>query len=663
MSAISWTFGRELDPASAVIDTSGYLPTDHKIRFSFSTTAPHNLVVQDLADGTSAGIMDWTENVWLARDNASYRLDFSDHRAEVELTGGSRGDVLRGGLSSDILSGGAGHDLLEGGAGNDILEGGEGYDRLIGGTGNNTASYAGAKAGVSVSLASPVLNTGEAYGDAYSQIQNVRGSAFGDTLYGDTLDNVIEGGAGADAIYGGGGFDTASYEHARSAVIANLTLGGTLGDANGDDYLGVEHLTGSAFNDQLTGNGGVNRLTGGSGNDRLDGGAGADTMIGGFGNDLYIIDNAGDVIQEATDGGTDAVQSSISFAIGIRSIEAVTLTGSAHINASGSALANTLVGNAGNNILNGGAGADTMTGGAGDDTFVVDNVGDKVFEAVTGGNDTVQSTVSFDLSTAPGVEDLILTGSAAVNATGNSIGNNLVGNSAANVLDGKGSADVMDGGGGNDTYVVDDVGDRIIEAAGGGTDLVISSATEYSLESNMGELENLTLTGNAVKGVGSELANIITGSHGDNGLWGGAGNDRLIGGGGNDVLEGGVGNDTLVGGLGRDTLVGGVGQDVFVFNTARSAGNVDMIRYFDPLNDTIQLDPTLFSGLPAGALNANAFTFGVQAQDTSDRIIFDGSSLYFDRDGSGTAYAPELFATLSLADSRVQLTAADFWIG
>jgi Ca2+-binding RTX toxin-like protein len=171
-------------------------------------------------------------------------------------------------------------------------------------------------------------------------------------------------------------------------------------------------------------------------------------MEGKGGNDTYVVDNAGDDVVEASNGGTDTVLSSISYALGANA-ENLTLTGSAAINGLGNDRANTLVGNKADNMLDGGAGADDLKGGDGDDVYVVDNTGDDVIESSNDGNDTVRSSVNFTLD--GNVENLVLTGTSALNGTGNSLNNILVGNGTANVLKAGSGGDILIGGAGADS--------------------------------------------------------------------------------------------------------------------------------------------------------------------------------------------------------------------
>ena len=209
----------------------------------------------------------------------------------------------------------------------------------------------------------------------------------------------------------------------------------------------------------------------------------------------------------------------------------------------------TLFGGSDRDILNGGTGTDTLVGGGGDDTYVVDNAGDIVVEAANEGTDTVRSSVTYTLTA--NVENLVLTGSSSVNGTGNDLGNALTGNTGSNILDGRGGADWMAGGRGNDTYVVDNTGDVVVENFNEGTDKVISSI-DYTLGANV---ENLTLTGTAVSATGNSLRNVLVGNAADNVLSGGGEADTLSGGDGNDTLDGGSGNDSMSGGAGDDVYV------------------------------------------------------------------------------------------------------------
>ena len=162
-----------------------------------------------------------------------------------------------------------------------------------------------------------------------------------------------------------------------------------------------------------------------------------------------------------------------------------------------------------------------MEGGSGDDTYVVDYTGDTVEEAADNGDDTVLSSDTFTLSA--NVENLTLTGGAAIDAIGNGIANRLTGNAADNRLDGKGGADIMKGGLGDDTYVVDNAGDIGQRERRRRTRHVQSSVAFH-----LGDgLEDLVLVGTAdVAATGNALANAITGNAGDNMITGGLGQGR-----------------------------------------------------------------------------------------------------------------------------------------
>ena len=560
------------------------------------------------------------------------------------IVGTSGNDVLTGGRGDDTISGGAGNDQLNGRAGDDVLNGGTGIDTLVGGPGQDTfvvdnvgdVVTENANEGIDT-VKSSVRYTLSANVESLtltgSAAINGTGNNLDNTLTGNSAANVLTGGSGHDTYIVGTG-DTvvegvnAGTDTVQSAVtwtlganIENLILTGTSainGTGNSLDNVltgnsGANTLTGGAGNDTYvigsgdtvvetanngtdtvqssvthtlaanvenltlrgttaingTGNSLANVLTGNSAANMLDGGMGADTLIGGAGDDTYIVDNVGDIVTEQANEGLDAVQSGVTYTLAAN-VEKLTLTGTTAINGTGNSLDNVLTGNngintltggAGNDTLNGGAGNDALIGGAGNDVYVVDAMGDVVTELANEGTDSVQSAVTFTLGA--NVENLTLTGTTAINGTGNSLDNVLTGNSAANVFT---------GGAGNDTYVIG-AGDTIVETTNNGTDTVQSSMT-HTLAANV---ENLTLTGTtAITGTGNTLDNVLTGNSAVNTLTGAAGNDTLNGGQGNDVLNGGTGNDTYL-------FNRGDGQDI-VQDSDATAGNTDHVLYGATIN-------------------------------------------------------------------------------
>ncbi|MFD1983072.1 hypothetical protein ACFSOZ_10355 [Mesorhizobium newzealandense] len=559
------------------------------------------------------------------------------------LTGGDGEDELHGGAGDDTMLGGDGSDVFHGGAGNDTFDGqgdfddvwyfGEGglqgvavdlaagtatdtfgdtdtltsisgiagsdlADTLLGDDedniirsfrgndivdgrgGSDEAHYANDQNLISVTVNLALGTAVEVYGDGTSTdtligIERIRGSLGDDSLTGDDGSNRIRGIAGDDLINGAGGRDMADYSQdarygGNQGVTVNLDTGSAVdGFGDTDTLTGIEDVRGTMFGDILTGDDGENQLEGDGGDDTINGLGGADTMSGAQGNDTYYVDNVGDQVIDVTGQGTDSVFSSVTFNLSGQELETLTLTGAVSINGTGNSIANIITGNSGNNIINGLGGADTMQGGLGNDTYYVDNAGDKAIDATGQGTDNVFSSVSFNLS-GQELETLTLTGAVSINGTGNSIANIITGNSGNNIINGLGGADTMQGGLGNDTYYVDNAGDKAIDATGQGTDNVFSSVS-FNLSGQ--ELETLTLTGAvSINGTGNSIANIITGNSGIN---------TLIGLGGNDTLDGKAGADTMQGGIGNDTYYVDNAGDHVVETTGQGTDNVQAYVSFN----------------------------------------------------------------------------------
>lgn len=406
------------------------------------------------------------------------------------------------------------------------------------------------------------------------------GSGGNDTLVGSGGDDTLVGGQGGDILDGGSGIDIASYATSAAAVQVDLSGVNTGGAAQVDILFGIENVTGSILGDRLKGNGGGNVLTGLGGNDTLEGRGGDDTLGGGDGHDY----------------------------------------------------------------LDGGSGSDRMNGGVGNDIYVIDRAGDRVSETGGSGIDTVLASRSTDLSSVQfsgNVENLSLTGTADIDATGNGLANIIRGNSGDNEIDGGIGLDTMIGGAGDDTYVVDSGGDVVDEgvAGSGGNDLVISTVTfnlrGAQVAGTQTAVENLVLGGNtAINGFGNALDNIIAGNAAAN------------------ILSGFGGDDVIFGGGGADT---------FVFQAALNpATNIDTITDFNVAQDTIKLENLFMASLGTGALDADAFRIGVAAADAEDRIIYNANNgnLSYDADGVGGAAATR-FAIL---DPLLALTNADFTV-
>ncbi len=477
-----------------------------------------NGVTVNLAEG-------WALDGWDS-DTLAGLQSYTDTLFDIDGVQGSNfNDLLIAGGSATTYPGNH-FENLEGLGGQDTLD--------ANGTSNVRADYSSAPGAVNVNL-----GMGAAFSDGYGSadiligISGVRGSNGNDLITGDALNNFFEGRNGDDTIDGGGGSDSIFYQTANGSVVIDLATGSSsaTGGLGNDTWVNVEGVRGGDFADTLIGANNVdNVLEGLAGNDRLDGRTG---------NDLVRYDRSPNAVTVnlgtvATSNGVAANKAADGFDTNdtLAGIQSSQDTLVAVENIRGSKFGDLLVGSTASNRIEGWAGADTIDGGTGADTA-------DYFNSV--GGISINLTNNNALNDGWGFKDTFVAGSIE-SVRGSAFEDSITGSAANNTLDGGLGADTMSGLNGIDVYVVDDIGDVVIESVntGGSGDLVQSSIT-YSLLStangqNTSQVEKLTLIGSAaINGTGNALTNTLTGNDADNVLDGGAGNDTMIGLGGNDT--------------------------------------------------------------------------------------------------------------------------------
>src|SRR5262245_21685430 len=532
------------------------------------------------------------------------------------LVGGDGNDFLYGGSDNDSLSGGADDDVLDGGSGADSMTGGDGNDgdyvdnigdvaSELFGSGNDTV-YSTIDFTLGFGLEGLVLQGSAAIDGTGNSADNViagndqdntlKGMDGNDTLKGGGGADTLIGGRGDDHMEGGAGDDTYSVDSLGDEVVEAAGGGtDTVNAGNLAHYTltaNVENLNLSSALDG-TGNDLDNVITGNLLDNVLEGLGGSDTLIGALGTDTAAYEhNSGRVIVTLVDG---ADGKAVEFATPTATVATSFDTLRGIENVTGSAFGDQITGNSLDNVLDGSGGADVMAGGNGNDTYIVDDVRDVVSEVAGQGTaDRVQTSISYALASGSEVEFLETTdasGTKAINLIGNSFGNTITGNDGANSINGGGAADTSSALSGNDTYVVDNAGDVVIEAAGQGTDRVQAS-TSYVLTAGA-EVEVLQTTNAAgtarIDLVGNAFDNTIIGNNGNNTLVGSPAND----GGGYDGL---------------DVFTGNGGGDVFVWSSTAESGvagaEADVITDFNRAGGDL---------IAVNAIDANTLVAGDQA--------------------------------------------------
>jgi serralysin len=563
---------------------------------------------------------------------------------------------------SGLLIGNAGNNFLyggnesRGGLGNDVyfdpvnaIElAAEGTDAVF----SNSQSFTlGANIENLLSLRLPTISRNFSGNSLDNMIETGAGNdilnGFGgnDQLFGYDGNDVLDGGTGSDILDGGQGLDTADYYYSAVGIRIVLTTWrfassgpfqfeniGVGGGAFGDSFISIENFEGSQLNDTIVGDEFNNVIRGGYGFDKLAGGAGNDVLWG-----------------NGTTGGDYAD--------------------------------------------NGGSGAnfdsiDWLEGGPGNDTYWTLGTNDLISEAANEGIDLVifvgmtplnQTSSSYSLEFLANVENLTYGGvmpftraidpflgdrptTGNFEGTGNSLGNTIRGWTFIDTLRGLGGNDVpfggdgddklvggagddiMYGGLGNDIYYVEDAFDVVDEQ---GSNSAYDYIFAYVSTTSSAGIERVYL-----KGLGNLSA---TGRDGQN--------DYLEGNESANVLRGLGGNDLLIGGNGNDTYTGGAGADVFRLNgVLSSSANRDVVTDFNVADDAFQLENLTMSRLSAtGWLSAAQFKeLGPGVQDADDVILYIRSSgaIYYDANGTvagGVTHIASVTAGLAL-------TAADFYV-
>lgn len=501
------------------------------------------------------------------------------------------------------------------------------------------------------------------------------GTARSEEIRGLAGDDRIIANGGNDVLYGGLGDDTYVIGQSDTATIVELAGEGydtvEFSQFSYDAPDEVERLVMVEGSQAWVayGGAGANELIGNSQDNHLNGGGGADRMVGGAGNDQYDVDDAGDVVVELANGGTDDVTTTVSWTLSAN-VEIGRLGEGASLNLTGNATANTLHGNASDNTLDGGLGSDTLYGYEGNDTYYVDVEADRVLENQGEGVDTIVRSFGSQFVLANNVENLRLTGSAT-QGNGNALDNVIEGNASANTLMGldgndelRGMAgndtlwggngnDVLKGGEGDDLYAVDaTTGSDVIDNTGGGTDTLYANGIAISRLSFARDGNDLLVridgattpaarvTGHFLGGdatldyvqasdnrySAAQIAAIINGgSNPGNGfdqtITGTAAGEQLTGSAGKDLIEGLGGADTLFGMGGNDTLRGGDGNDYLAGGNGSGAGSGNDVLEGGQGNDTLR-----------GEDGTNTLTGGAG----DDQYVYGGGSDLIDNTGGGT---------------------------
>ncbi|MEH2259926.1 beta strand repeat-containing protein [Nostoc sp.] len=614
-------------------------------------------------------------NHLLSGDNGNDTLSASGYqnRGDGNDYYSSGNNTLNGGAGDDylIVNFSKGNNLLNGGDGNDTFSKNySGNDTIDGGKGDDLLSYDTRDGSYNVtqgitSTFNPTTNIGSiklgTNRVSYKNIERleITGTSYNDLIVGsngnDTLDagrngnDTVNGGIGDDLLLvtyrddtGGiistdGGIgddvlnvdDTNATEGITSTFNPTTNIGSITASTRLVNYKNIERLdiSGTFYDDLIVGN---------NGNDTLDPGrSGNDTVDGGIGDDLLRFST------NADQGITSTFDTTTNTGTITAGTNRVSYKNIERLNISGTAYDDNIVGSNGNDTLStSGNGNDTIDGGKGDDLLIV-NAGGGITSTFNAINNTGSITVGASQLSYKNIERLNISGTEYDDNIVGSNGNDtitgnysfIVGNREAYTIEVISGNDTIDGGKGNDLLIVHD---------GGGSEGITST---FNATTNTG---SITAGTNGVIYKNIERLDIIGTNY----------DDLIVGGNGDDTLNGDDGNDILIGGKGNDSLYGGSGTDTFAFNSFNEG--IDRLDDFNTTNELIRVSVAGFgSGLSAGSLQKNQFTIGSSATTSTQRFIYNDvtGALFFDRDGSASAFTQVQFGQLS---SGLSLTKNNF---
>ena len=549
-----------------------------------------------------------------------------------DLLQAGSGDTTLVGIGADTLVAGSGTDLLEG-SGNVTYDfNTSDGEAQLSNSGGGTLEFSADQDPADMTVSAGFYTNGNSFlllddGDwSISITGGLAGLSALTIEYDDpttmSLDGLVQQ---ADAA--GNAFDT-TLAGANGNLIFDTTSDDSLAGGTGSDTISAwgdnDTLVAGTAGTAMYSQGSNAVIDGGAGTDTLEASGANSTLVGGAGNETFEVDNTSDVVLAQDEAASNTLYSSVSYTLP-ENVDVMTLTGNANLVAYGNDdFANVITANSGNDTLHAGSGQDTLVsgtgvdmllGGTGNDTFIINNSSDQISFPQWAGNDTIYSSVSYNLPTF--INFLTLTGSGNLTATddygygtltGNAGNDTLIGGSGFDTLVAGTGVDTLVTGTGSNTLVINNVADVVEVSAGAGSDTVESSVS-FTLQQG---LDTLQLLGNA---------NVVGGGNGDqqNVITGNAGNDTLIAGSGSDTLVAGTGIDTLIAGSGHDLLQGS-GGDTFVLGGSGSA-EIQVARG----SGTIQFG----AGVTAADLN---LSLGV-GSDGSPALLISGDGLAVTVDG------------------------------